>query len=186
LTCPLQTADRSPRRGWSAGEGDNRPHRRCRRVSRADCRSSSGFRFPRSGRSLKTEERTKKASAGDHRVRLAVWPPLSGGWTGSCSDRCSTQDEQPTSVGCPSDQFARTGCEPVTSLTALHRLSKINSLFVGCPVRRPSVVQVRDFDGEFDPGSGRTLAACLTHASRAGSIRWQHRGRSSGERVSNT
>ena len=26
------------------------------------------------------------------------------------------------------------------------------------------------FDGEFDPGSGRTLAACLTHASRAGSI----------------
>ena len=24
-----------------------------------------------------------------------------------------------------------------------------------------------DFVGEFDPGSGRTLAACLTHASRA-------------------
>ena len=24
---------------------------------------------------------------------------------------------------------------------------------------------------EFDPGSGRTLAACLTHASRAGSFR---------------
>ena len=23
-----------------------------------------------------------------------------------------------------------------------------------------------DLDGEFDPGSGRTLAACLTHASR--------------------
>jgi hypothetical protein len=23
-----------------------------------------------------------------------------------------------------------------------------------------------DIDGEFDPGSGRTLAACLTHASR--------------------
>jgi hypothetical protein len=23
------------------------------------------------------------------------------------------------------------------------------------------------FVGEFDPGSGRTLAACLTHASRA-------------------
>ena len=22
------------------------------------------------------------------------------------------------------------------------------------------------FDGEFDPGSGRTLAVCLTHASR--------------------
>src|ERR1700755_1906684 len=36
-----------------------------------------------------------------------------------------------------------------------------------------------DINGEFDPGSGRTLAACLTHASRA-------RLRSSGERVSNT
>ena len=24
----------------------------------------------------------------------------------------------------------------------------------------------QDFIGEFDPGSGRTLAACLTHASR--------------------
>ncbi len=34
-------------------------------------------------------------------------------------------------------------------------------------------------DGEFDPGSGRTLAACLTHASRADL-------RVSGERVSNT
>ena len=30
---------------------------------------------------------------------------------------------------------------------------------------------VRDvLDGEFDPGSGRTLAACLTHASRT--MKW--------------
>lgn len=35
------------------------------------------------------------------------------------------------------------------------------------------------FDGEFDPGSGRTLAACLTHASRterlqlAGVLEWR-------------
>ena len=28
----------------------------------------------------------------------------------------------------------------------------------------------RVLDGEFDPGSGRTLAACLTHASRTGSM----------------
>ena len=35
---------------------------------------------------------------------------------------------------------------------------------------------------EFDPGSGRTLAACLTHASRTG---WFLRGSLSGERVSN-
>src|SRR3954465_3089978 len=39
------------------------------------------------------------------------------------------------------------------------------------------------FHGEFDPGSGRTLAACLTHASRA---ERPLRGYSSGERVSNT
>jgi hypothetical protein len=30
------------------------------------------------------------------------------------------------------------------------------------------VVVIVDSNGEFDPGSGRTLAACLTHASRAG------------------
>lgn len=40
-----------------------------------------------------------------------------------------------------------------------------------------------EFNGEFDPGSGRTLAACLTHASRA--VR-PLRGYTSGERVSNT
>ena len=34
-------------------------------------------------------------------------------------------------------------------------------------------------DGEFDPGSGRTLAACLRNASRAGS-------NPSGERSRNT
>ena len=34
------------------------------------------------------------------------------------------------------------------------------ALFVG-------VAGVGAFNGEFDPGSGRTLAACLTHASRA-------------------
>src|SRR5262249_40885029 len=38
-----------------------------------------------------------------------------------------------------------------------------------------------DLDGEFDPGSGRTLAACLTHASRTSSNQWQHWRRASGE-----
>ncbi len=41
-------------------------------------------------------------------------------------------------------------------------------------------------DGEFDPGSGRTLAACLTHASRTRSKQSQDCGRPSGERVRNT
>ena len=39
------------------------------------------------------------------------------------------------------------------------------------------------FYGEFDPGSGRTLVACLTHASRTVK---PFRGWISGERVSNT
>src|SRR6266498_4022029 len=30
-----------------------------------------------------------------------------------------------------------------------------------------TLLMVLFFNGEFDPGSGRTLAACLTHASRA-------------------
>ena len=33
------------------------------------------------------------------------------------------------------------------------------------PVIGPSA-EGRDFDGEFDPGSGQTLAACIKHASR--------------------
>jgi hypothetical protein len=41
-------------------------------------------------------------------------------------------------------------------------------------------------NGEFDPGSGLTLAACLTHASRARAFLSQERGVPSGERVSNT
>jgi hypothetical protein len=48
----------------------------------------------------------------------------------------------------------------------------------------PHPPPARDLSGEFDPGSERTLAACLTHASRA------RKGASapeySGERVSNT
>ena len=42
------------------------------------------------------------------------------------------------------------------------------------------------FFGEFDPGSGRTLAACLTHASRTGLVLSFFGGGVSGERVSNT
>ena len=54
---------------------------------------------------------------------------------------------------------------------------------IDCPAGRLLVVGGLFFDGEFDPGSGRTLAACLTHASRAERpLRWY----SSGERVSNT
>ncbi len=38
---------------------------------------------------------------------------------------------------------------------------------IALSIHQPRLV----FNGEFDPGSGRTLAACLIHASRAGLIR---------------
>ena len=51
---------------------------------------------------------------------------------------------------------------------------------------RNQVVREELFEliGEFDPGSGRTLAACLTHASRTG--KWEQSHEYSGARVSNT
>ena len=33
-------------------------------------------------------------------------------------------------------------------------------------------IHEKTFHGEFDPGSGRTLAACLTHASRTEFLKW--------------
>src|SRR3954447_8692604 len=74
-------------------------------------------------------------------------------------------------VGCP----CRVGDGTLSSQGDGAGSSPIDSRFAG-----------RDLDGEFDPGSGRTLAACLTHASRTRSNQWQHWGRPSGERVSIT
>jgi hypothetical protein len=51
---------------------------------------------------------------------------------------------------CPSSSVAKIGSSPMLS---------------PAPARELGVAQ--DLDGEFDPGSGRTLAARLTHASRA-------------------
>ena len=61
-------------------------------------------------------------------------------------------------------------------------LSSFHLLISGSRLRVGSAVYMA-FNGEFDPGSGRTLAACLTHASRT---ERPLRGYSSGERVSNT
>src|SRR3712207_1664432 len=58
-----------------------------------------------------------------------------------------------------------------------------STLFPYTTLFRSRVSHLQGLHGEFDPGSGRTLAACLTHASRA--VR-PLRGYTSGERVSNT
>ena len=56
----------------------------------------------------------------------------------------------------------------------------VGFLVSGCLLRG---AWCQSFNGEFDSGSGRTLAACLTHASRTERPAC---GYSSGERVSNT
>ena len=88
------------------------------------------------------------------------------------------------SVGCVSDGFSF-GCEIVALLlltgsvmegqcfTARDQCGSVGALFrvlVGFLFGSSCIQWVSahclDIYGEFDPGSGRTLAACLTHASR--------------------
>src|SRR5579875_509885 len=44
------------------------------------------------------------------------------------------------------------------------------------PNRNDATSRWHELDGEFDPGSGTTLAACLMHASRTGSPSGDDRG----------
>ena len=75
-----------------------------------------------------------------------------------------------------------TGCFlTVFSLGLLAVVAGGSGIFRLGLLRRMLVLQV--LVGEFDPGSGRTLAACFTHASRTERLL---RECSSGERVSNT
>src|SRR5580698_3841096 len=69
----------------------------------------------------------------------------------------------------------------------LARVDQVSSSTCGCSLSSVDLgacpCGYMAFNGEFDPGSGRTLAACLTHASRTERPAC---GYSSGERVSNT
>ena len=58
-------------------------------------------------------------------------------------------------------------------LRSKRRQSDAESNPIGSLISREACFP-RGLDGEFDPGSGRTLAACLIHASRTRSNRWQH------------
>src|SRR4051812_20740624 len=90
----------------------------------------------------------------------SCWLPFWGGWWGWVRVPLRLIDDL------PSDGFCQ----------------RLNSLFLTLFAWfRPGLAIF--FNGEFDPGSGRTLAACLTHASRT--VR-PLRGYTSGERVSNT
>jgi hypothetical protein len=119
--------------------------------------------------SLKTEERTReRVRATASRVSLDV-VAVSNAPSNPTNDASHASFR--TMVPVPS---ARLGLiPPGREGSSIERLSSF-------------LVTREFFDGEFDPGSGRTLAACLTHASRTRSNWWQHQGRPSGERVSNT
>ena len=105
-------------------------------------------------RSLKTEEREPKASTGDEERSLA---DLVGRQRNTCSRRL----EPPRG-----ESRCRLGFRVTQS-----------ALLISKPLRWK-----KNLDGEFDPGSERTLAACLTHASRGR----KPQGEYTGERVHNT
>ena len=104
-------------------------------------------------RSLKTEERTKKP------VRaIALWPSHV--------------------VIAVNSIILQTGRPPVTPVSRAAVVSApVGVVHQHAPALRSKLVLIsplgsggrgpgEDLDGEFDPGSGRTLAACLIHASR--------------------
>ena len=78
--------------------------------------------------------------------------------------------------------FARTPSAPIAPLGIVQHDSWLRLQALGYS---PRASEARDFNGEFDPGSGRTLVAGLTHASRT-RLSGACTGKSSGERVSNT
>ena len=53
-----------------------------------------------------------------------------------------------------------------SSKSAFAELQPIPSIFWTVMARSRSKLEFKNYNGEFDPGSGRTLAACLTHASQ--------------------
>ena len=55
-------------------------------------------------------------------------------------------------------------CAAKVNLAGFHTLTKISRSDITAKVRL-KVEKIKLYNGEFDPGSGRTLAACLTHAS---------------------
>ena len=55
-------------------------------------------------------------------------------------------------------------CAAKVNLAGFHTLTQYHKVILQAKVRL-EVEKTKLYNGEFDPGSGRTLAACLTHAS---------------------
>src|SRR5919106_6777407 len=78
----------------------------------------------------------------------------------ACREKPLVRNGRDASIG---NQWTLVG----SSLKSLRRTTKMNpaSAFRFTDLR--AFAEFQTFYGEFDPGSGRTLAACLIHASRA-------------------
>ena len=102
--------------------------------------------------------------AGDRLGRLPT------GWSGRLTPREHRMVRCPR-CGCrsPCGRPLRTQqCADVLFVLAPALLGFLSSIVSDKPsVLRDGWLSLTVFVGEFDPGSGRTLAACLTHASRA-------------------
>ncbi len=118
-------------------------------------------------------------------------------WGGSCGGRRSLRTEQCACReallgGWIGDQrtFVK-GRGPCVRATLTVRTNRSGRRFRTtrgpcCRVERGVLPAVSNLYGEFDPGSGRTLAVCLIHASRGTKPGWVTSPAETGERVSNT
>ena len=171
--------------------------RRLTATPRATVTSCSATGTPPTGPGVEEAQRRRRQGCGPRPRAVSRTNGVPSGNTCACHPECSLKTEQ---------RKAKSQCGRCTSLR--RRWSQISQCTEYGQLRpswcqsvegdqlssEPALRSHRttatslghDLDGEFDPGSGRTLAACLTHASRTGSNLSQDRGRPSGERVSNT
>ena len=95
--------------------------------------------------------------ADSHRELIKSWWESSVPWKLNNANRKSCTHDFKPDVGITlSDYFIQDLCKTnLNSFIRIIQITRANRFF-------------NKFIGEFDPGSGRTLAACLTHASRTG------------------
>ena len=117
-------------------------------------------------RSLKTEETDAKASAGDVlgfaiQNGICQFKTCRGPSTAPASHAARSSDRAAKQNGHCSQRWPALSTPLLHAITGLARWLEKQQ-----PDSSIGFGRCGDLDGEFDPGSGRTLAACLTHASR--------------------